>query len=104
MAFPTLVAAVDLAVFTNLADGLATWTGVVVPVPIILAEPDETSSLGPGPMVRATRTIHVRKVDVPTPIKGDLVVLGARSFSILGKPMIDEEGTVWACQAAEQSS
>lgn len=101
MAWSDIAAGIDEAVFDNLTDGLASWSNVADPVQIIVSEPDETTSYGPGQLIRPTRTIHVRRCDVPSPAMGQTVTLGPRVFRLLAQPLIDEEGTVWACQAEE---
>ena len=98
MNFSDLTPGLDEAVFDHLADA-ALWNGSAVR--IILREADEVASYGDSRAILSSRVIEVRKSDVPNPVVGDAIVLGARNFSVLADPMIDELGTVWSCEVEE---
>jgi len=40
--------------------------------------------------------VDVRVYDLPAPRPGDLIVIGADSFTIQGEPLRDRERLIWA--------
>jgi hypothetical protein len=98
-------AAVDV-LFTdpNLAEA-ALWKaggiGPGVSVAIIRKMPDATDGFGDTRVVLPTVVMDVRRSDLSTPAEGDLVEIGASTFKVIGTPMIDRLGMVWACELVE---
>lgn len=76
-------------------------SGVIGPgvsVAIIRKMPDATDGFGDTRVVLPTVVMDVRRSDISTPAEGDLVVIGASTFKVIGTPMIDRLGMVWACE------
>lgn len=84
----------------NLCDQ-ATWAGVADPVWIILEAPDVELAYGQSRTVVGSRIIEVEKSAVPSPAKDQVVTMGARTFTLLSRPTLSEDGSVWRCEARE---
>lgn len=95
-------AAVDvLFADPNLAEAARWKVGGVGPgtsVAVIRKAPDAAEGFGDTRVVLPTVVLDVRKSDVSTPAEGDLVEIGASTFKVIGTPMIDRLGMIWACE------
>jgi hypothetical protein len=58
--------------------------------------PDRITEFGAGRFVSDTMTVDVRVSDLPDPRPGDLIVIGADSFTIQGEPVRDRERLIWS--------
>ena len=56
------------------------------PIRVIRRAPDRITEFGAGRFVSDTMMVDVRVSDLPDPRPGDLVVIGADSFTIQGEP------------------
>ena len=68
------------------------------PIRIIRRAPDRITEVGAGRFVSDTTMIDVRVSDLPNPRPGDLVVIGADSFTIHGEPLRDRERLIWTLE------
>ena len=66
------------------------------PVRVIRRAPDRITEFGAGRFVSDTTTVDVRLADLPDLRTGDLIVIGADSFTIQGEPMRDRERLIWS--------
>ncbi|GGC24699.1 hypothetical protein GCM10011363_46420 [Marivita lacus] len=57
--------------------------------------PDRITEFGAGRFVSDTTMVDVRVADLPDPRTGDLIVIGADSYTIQGEPVRDRERLVW---------
>lgn len=90
------------AVFPALADGLATWPGVALPVPVIIRGEDATLGMGGAEAVSAATFLEVQVADVANPAKGQEVQLvGGARYKLLAKPRRGDDFSVWICEVAE---
>ena len=83
---------------TNLAvDALwfAGGTGPGVAVRVIRKSPDEITSFGAGRILSETTLLEARVADMATPAPGDLIQIGAESFTLQGEPKQDRERLIW---------
>lgn len=63
---------------------------------VIRRAPDRITEFGAGRFISDTMMVDVRVYDLPDPRPGDLIVIGADSFSIQGEPLRDREQLIWA--------
>jgi hypothetical protein len=63
---------------------------------LIRRAPDRIIEFGAGRLVSDTMMVDVRVYDLPDPRPGDLIVIGADSFTIQGEPIRDRERLIWA--------
>ena len=63
---------------------------------IIRRAPDRITEFGAGRFVSDTMMVDVRVSDLPDPRPGDLIEIGADSFTIQGEPMRDGESLIWS--------
>lgn len=105
MGFSDLIPSIDAAVFDHLGDA-GTWDGA--PVRLMLEERDEEETVSDGPgVVRKVRLLKVRRSEVPNPASGQIATLGdglaaaVRTFRVLGQPQLEDDGTIWLCEAVE---
>ena len=63
---------------------------------VIRRAPDRITEFGAGGFVSETMMIDVRLSDLPDPHPGDLIVIGADSFTIQGEPIRDRERLIWS--------
>lgn len=63
---------------------------------VIRRAPDRITEFGAGRLVSDTMMVDVRVYDLPDPRPGDLIVIGADSFTIQGEPLRDRERLIWA--------
>jgi hypothetical protein len=62
---------------------------------VIRRAPDRITDFGAGRFVSDTMMLDVRVSDLPNPRTGDLIVIGADSFTIQGEPVRDRERLIW---------
>lgn len=101
MSWSENLARLNAAVFPVLGDGLAAWQGIADPVWIIVRRPDVTQGFGLAEALMQATFIEVQRADVPEPVRGQQVVLGATTFKIVADPQKGDDGSVWVCEAAE---
>ncbi len=65
-------------------------------IPVIRRAPDRITEFGAGRFVSDTMIVDVRVYDLPDPRPGDLIVIGADSFTVQGEPMRDREQLIWS--------
>ena len=65
---------------------------------VIRRAPDRITEFGAGRLVSDTMMVDVRVYDLPDPRPGDLIVIGADSFTIQGEPLRDRERLIWALE------
>jgi len=70
-------------------------TGPGVAVRVIRKSPDEITPFGVGRILSETTRLDARVSDLPTPEPGDLINIGAESFTIQGEPTLDRERLIW---------
>ncbi len=70
-----------------------------VPVRIIRKSPDRMAEFGDSRAVLPTVSIDIRHSQAATITEGDLIVIGAETFKIIGEPMGDALGLVSVCGA-----
>jgi hypothetical protein len=73
--------------------------GAGVAVRIIRKSPDRMAEFGDSRAVLPTVGIDIRRSQPATITEGDLIVIGAETFKIIGEPMGDALGLVSACEA-----
>ena len=82
----------------NVAVG-ALWfagaTGPGVSVRVIRKSPDEITPFGAGRILSETTQMDARVADMPTPAPGDLITIGAETFTLQGEPKLDRERLIW---------
>ncbi|MCA8867375.1 MAG: hypothetical protein KDA67_01860 [Rhodobacteraceae bacterium] len=65
------------------------------PIRVIRRTPDRITGFGAARFVSDTMNVDMRVSDLPDPLPGDLIVIGADSFTIQGEPMRDRERLIW---------
>jgi len=65
------------------------------PIRVIARAPDRITDFGGGRIVSDSMMVDVRVADLPDPRPGDLIVIGAESFTIQGEPSRDRERLIW---------
>ena len=66
------------------------------PIRVIRRAPDRITGFGAGRFVSNTTMVDVRVSDLPDPRSGDLIVIGADSFTIQGEPIRERERLIWS--------
>jgi hypothetical protein len=66
------------------------------PIRVIRRAPDRITEFGAARFVSDTMMVDVRVSDLPDPRTGDLIVIGAESFTIQGEPVRDRERLIWS--------
>ena len=66
------------------------------PIRVIRRAPDRITEFGAARFVTDTMMVDVRVSDLPEPRTGDLIVIGADSFTIQGEPVRDRERLFWS--------
>ncbi|HIV77013.1 MAG TPA: hypothetical protein H9899_05750 [Candidatus Sphingomonas excrementigallinarum] len=69
------------------------------PIRVIRSQPDADPSYGGQRIVQATNSLLFRVSDVPEPIDGATVTVGAEALTLHGDAMLDVEGLTWTCGA-----
>ena len=75
--------------------------GTGVAVRIIRKSPDRMAEFGDSRAVLPTVGIDIRRSQAATITEGDLILIGADTFKIIGEPMSDALGLVSACEAVK---
>ncbi len=75
--------------------------GAGVAVRIIRKSPDRMAEFGDSRAVLPTVGIDIRRSQSATITEGDLIMIGAETFKIIGDPMGDALGLVAACEAVK---
>ncbi len=75
--------------------------GAGVAVRIIRKSPDRMAEFGDSRAVLPTVGIDIRRSQSATITEGDLIMIGAETFKIIGEPMGDALGLVAACEAVK---
>ena len=65
------------------------------PIRVIRRAPDRITEFGAARFVSDSMIMDVRVSDLPDPRTGDLIVIGAESFTIQGEPVRDRERLIW---------
>jgi hypothetical protein len=78
--------------------------GAGVAVRIIRKSPDRMAEFGESRAVVPTIGIDIRCSQAAAINEGDLILIGAETYRIIGEPMGDGLGLVMACEAAVTSS
>jgi hypothetical protein len=65
------------------------------PIRVIRRAPDRITEFGAGRFVSDTMIMDVRLSELPDPRTGDLILIGADSFTIQGEPVRDHERLIW---------
>ncbi|WP_103256894.1 head-tail joining protein [Tabrizicola aquatica] len=66
------------------------------PIRVVRRAPDRISDFGAARFVSDTMIVDVRVSDLPDPRPGDLIVIGAESFTVQGEPVRDRERLIWS--------
>ena len=66
------------------------------PIRVIRRAPDRITEFGAARFVSDSMMVDVRVSDLPDPRPGDLIVIGADSFTIQAEPMRDRERLIWS--------
>ncbi len=66
------------------------------PIRVVRRDPDRITEFAAGRFVSDTTMVDVRVYDLPDPRPGDLIVIGADTFTVQGEPMRDRERLIWA--------
>lgn len=72
--------------------------GAGVAVRIIRKSPDRMAEFGESRAVLPTVGIDIRRSQSATITEGDLILIGAETYRIIGEPMGDALGLVLACE------
>lgn len=75
--------------------------GAGVAVRIIRKSPDRMAEFGDSRAVLPTVGIDIRRSQAATITDGDLILIGAETFKIIGEPMGDALGLVSSCEAVK---
>ena len=79
----------------------ASDVGVGVAVRIIRKSPDRMAEFGDSRAVLPTVGIDIRRSQAATITEGDLILIGAETYRIIGEPTGDSLGLVSACEAVK---
>ena len=93
------VAAVD-RIYANPSMAVAAvWISATTsqerPIRVIRRAPDRITEFGAGRFVSDTMMVDLRVSDLADPRSGDLIIIGADSFTIQGEPVLDCERLLW---------
>ncbi|MGE3150135.1 MAG: hypothetical protein AB7K04_13805 [Pseudorhodoplanes sp.] len=105
MTMSTFTSAID-ALFAdpNIGED-ALWkaggVGAGIAVRIIRKSPDRMAEFGNSRAVLPTVGIDIRRSQAATIAEGDLIVIGAETYRIIGEPMGDALGLVSACETVK---
>jgi hypothetical protein len=70
-------------------------TGPGIAVRVIRKSPDEVTPFGAGRILSETTQLDARVADLATPAPGDLIQIGAETFTLQGEPKLDRERLIW---------
>ncbi len=65
------------------------------PIRVIRRAPDRITEFGAGRFVSETLMVDVQVSDLPEPRPGDLIIIGAGSYTVQGEPVRDRERLIW---------
>jgi hypothetical protein len=77
--------------------------GAGVAVRIIRKSPDRMAEFGESRAVLPSVGINIRRSQAAAITEGDLILIGAETYRIIGEPMGDALGLVWTCEAMSAS-
>ncbi len=80
---------------------LASGVGPGFAVRVIRRRPDAVVEFGASRALMATVLIDLRRTEAAAIDEGDLVVIGADTFKIIGSPASDPMGLVLSCEAVK---
>jgi hypothetical protein len=80
---------------------LAGGVGPGVTVRIIRRRPDAVVEFGASRALMATVLLDLRRTEAMAIEEGDLVVIGAETFKIIGSPASDPAGLMLTCEAVK---
>ena len=66
------------------------------PIHVIRRALDRITEFGAGRFLSDSMMVDVRVSNLPDPRPGDLIVIGADSFTIQGEPVRDREHLIWS--------
>lgn len=76
---------------------------------VIRSAPDRTTGFGDSQIINASTALELRVSEVPTPQRGDVIVIGGtlaggivtggETFELFGDPILDLERLGWTCGA-----
>ena len=75
---------------------ISATTSEEMPIRVIRRAPDRITEFGAARFVSDSMMVDVRIADLPEPRPGDLIVIGAESFTIQGEPVRDRERLIWS--------
>lgn len=75
--------------------------GPGVPVRVIRRRPDAVVEFGASRALMATVLLDLRTTEAEAIVEGDLVVIGADTFKVIGTPSSDPVGLVLTCEAVK---
>jgi hypothetical protein len=75
--------------------------GPGVPVRVIRRRPDAVVEFGASRALMATVLLDLRTTEAEAIEEGDLVVIGANTFKVIGTPSSDPVGLVLTCEAVK---
>lgn len=83
--------------------------GVPRHIRVIRSAPDRTTGFGDGQIINTSTALELRASDVPTPQRGDMIIIGGtladgvitggEIFELFGDPILDLERLGWTCGA-----
>lgn len=76
-------------------------TGPGVPVRVIRKSPDSEAAFGQSRALLPSVVVDIRRSEAAAIAEGDLFVIGAESYKIIGEPMGDAQGLVVACEVGK---
>jgi hypothetical protein len=91
----------NAAEFGVLADYVSPDNSTTVPgITILIDDRIDGKPEQSGRTVTAGHVISVRVSEVPAPAKDGRFVVGSAAHVIVGKPFLDDGGTIWMCMTA----
>jgi hypothetical protein len=75
---------------------ISATTSEETPIRVMHRAADRITEFGAARFVSDTMMVDVRVSDLPGPRPGDLIVIGADSFTIQGEPVRDRERLIWS--------
>ena len=70
-------------------------TGAGIAIRVIRKSPDEITPFGAGRVLSETTQLDARVADMPTPVPGDVIQIGAETFTLQGEPKLDRARLIW---------
>jgi hypothetical protein len=75
---------------------ISATTSEEMPIRVIRRAADRITEFGAARFVSDSMMVDVRVSDLSDPHPGDLIVIGADSFTIQGEPIRDRERLIWS--------